>query len=223
VQPTDGHGKTRLPALLLVALLLFVLLGIQNGWIPLPRRPPAVVQLTAEQEQFAAKVEALGGTVVFDADADGQPAAEVSLRATKVTDDDLAFLEDMPHLKRLWLDDTKISDAGMPHLAKLVSLEFLILNGTAITDRGLEHLKGLSQLTTLSLDGTKVTNDGLAHLKDMTGLRLLALEGTKVTDAGLEHLKGFSGLAVLELAGSQVTDKGVEALRKALPEAGIYR
>ena len=143
------------------------------------------------------------------------------LRLPIATDDDLAHLQGLTGLRRLYLSQTRVTDAGLEHLKGLTGLQWLNLEGTKVTDAGLEHLKGLTGLQWLNIVDTKVTDAGLEHLKGLTGLQELYLGGTKVMDAGLEHLKGLTGLQRLYLRGTKVTDAGVAELQKSLPRSWI--
>lgn len=93
-----------------------------------------------------------------------QQVAVLNLARTKVTDDGLKALENLPHLRKLHLENTKIGDAGLVHLKGLKSLEYLNLYGTQITDAGLTDLESLTNLRNLYLWRTKVTPEGVAKL-----------------------------------------------------------
>ncbi|HKR65960.1 MAG TPA: C45 family autoproteolytic acyltransferase/hydrolase, partial [Thermoanaerobaculia bacterium] len=114
---------------------------------------------------------------------------QLGLKATDVTDADLAILEKMTNLTSLGLAETKITDDGLKHLAKLKKLEILNLSGTNITDAGLAHLAGLTNITGLQLSSTKITDAGLVHLNGMGRLTKLNVTNTAVTDAGAAAAK----------------------------------
>ena len=63
----------------------------------------------------------------------------------------------MNQLRELDLSDTKVTDEGLAVLAELPHLEELRLARTAITDAGFQkHLSGKTSLRKLDLTGTKV-------------------------------------------------------------------
>ncbi len=118
-------------------------------------------------------------TIGFGSNADGVGDAELSLlppvaeqlvwlnlARTKVTDEGLATLSELPNLTRLHLELTGITDAGLAHIAGLKQLEYLNLYGTEITDAGLAHLEGLSNLKRLYLWQTKVSYDPAMALQE---------------------------------------------------------
>jgi hypothetical protein len=81
-----------------------------------------------------------------------------------VTDDTLAYLEDMTDLRELDLSDTKVSDAGLAALRPLTSLQTLRLARTAITDAGFkEHIAPIESLQRLDLTGTEVSAEPLGE------------------------------------------------------------
>jgi hypothetical protein len=142
----------------------------------------------------------------------------VSLDGAPVTDADLAALEGLTGLKRLYLNGTPVTDAGMAHLRGLSALEVLELRETAVGDAGLNHLAGLPRLTVLLLYGTRVTDAGVARLAGLPKLEELSLSSTSVGDAGLTALAGCPTLRLLRLSRTEVTGAGVAAFRKARPE-----
>jgi len=182
----------------------------------------------------------LGGTVRYDyQEGNGKPpgpdwlrdlagkdffSAVVEVRLLgnpKVTDAELAHLEEMPQLQVLNIFATNVTDAGLSHLRRLSKLERLYLGNTRITDAGLINLQGLNRLQRISLWKTKVTDAGLEQVQELSNLRELYLHSTNVSDAGLAHLKGLNELERLDLAETRVTDAGVNELRKALPNCII--
>lgn len=217
--------------------LTFVLTGAAVA-APVPKRDEV-----KEQEQAVEAILKLGGSVMYDYqrvktgrngrlafDPKAEPenprafhrVVHVSLRETKVTDDDLRVLNLLPKLVGLDLTKTSITGAGLKHLEGLKELQVLHLWNTGVDDAGLEHIKGLTKMANLVLDGTKITDAGLVHLKDMTDLEeWLGLSGTRITDAGLVHLEKFTKLRSLTLDKTQVTAPGVKVLRAALPKTEI--
>ena len=85
----------------------------------------------------------------------------LDLRDTKVTDDHLATIGAMRHLREIQMDRCAVSDAGI------------------------EQLSGLTQLETVSLRYTQISNAGLIAFSSMPNLRCLRLTGTEIDDNGL--------------------------------------
>jgi hypothetical protein len=161
--------------------------------------PIAGCQQQTAEEQAAADIERLGGSVRKDGQLPGMPVITVSLVQSRVSDGELTVLKRFPQLRNLDLRNTKI------------------------TDKGLEHLEGLTKLQELRLDWTPITDDGLIHLEDLKELRKLSLNNTRIGDTGLVSLQKLTNLEQVSLRGTQVTQKYVERLREALPKADVMR
>jgi hypothetical protein len=136
---------------------------------------------------------------------------------------DLSPIGKLEHLERLSLYNTRIGDNALAVLKGLKELRVLNLSYTQITDTGLAELKGLDQLERLHLTSTKISDAGLTHLAGLKGLKELGLASTAVTDQGVEALGGLSGLTEVYLRQTKLTPAGSEALKKALPQAKIWR
>jgi hypothetical protein len=78
-------------------------------------------------------IEALGGHGVWESD-----IVIVSLKNTKVTDEDLALFRGFPFVQLLDLSHTKIGDKALAHLEELAALEKLIVTDTLISATALE-------------------------------------------------------------------------------------
>ncbi len=144
------------------------------------------------------------------------PAPEEARESPRVrlAEAQLAAVEGLDRLERLYLVGSWTTDDGLERLKRLARLRYLNLAGTRVKGPGLAHLTALHELRELSLVRTKVDDDGLANLRGLRGLRKLNLYGTKVTDAGLAHLAGLTGLEELTLSGTKVTDTGLAHLKR---------
>jgi hypothetical protein len=100
----------------------------------------------------------------------------------------ILYGEDLPEFTSV-MNGRDVADAELAHLQGLTRLQRLYVNGDAITDEGLAHLQGLSQLQWFYLVGDKITDEGLVHLKSLTQLQNLYLDNTQVTDAGVAKLQ----------------------------------
>jgi len=90
---------------------------------------------------------------------------ELDLSYSSITDGGLAFINSMPQLETLYVNDTAISDHGLAHLKGHPGLKVLFLNGTKVTDKGLEELASVENLNHLELRDTSATEIGAARLK----------------------------------------------------------
>ena len=148
---------------------------------------------------------------------------KLDLDSTEITDAGISHLAGLTGLQFLDLSRTKVGDAGMAHLGELAGLTNLFLAGTRVDDAGLAHLERLPSLCWLNISSTRITNGGIAHLRGLSSLEELDLSHTAVGQAGLADLKSLTGLKRLELDDTPITDAQAEALRKAMPNAAIYR
>jgi hypothetical protein len=144
-----------------------------------------------------------------------QEVVEVNLLKGKdVTDEHLAILEGLPHLRRLYARSAAISDAGLRHLEGLAELEFLHIGDTSVGDAGMVSIGKLKGLNELILEETRVGDAGLTHLDRLARLRKLYLRYTRVTDRGLAKLGGLQQLQEVSLDKNQATATGRELLGK---------
>lgn len=93
------------------------------------------------------------------------PIVDLRISGTKVTDDQLHWLESMSNLEKFVAERTPITSQGMIHFHGLKELRELNLNRTLVDDAGLAYLDGLTKLVHLYLSDTKVTDEGVAKLK----------------------------------------------------------
>ena len=153
-------------------------------------------------------VRSIGG--VAEADADGQ--LSLSLKATPVSDREVAAIAEFPSVVHLDLTATDVSDLGLQTLNSLPNLQVLNLANTGVTDSGIVHVAKLRALRELVLDQSLVEGPGLSSLARSNSLRKLSLAGTAVGDSNLESVAGLTQLEVLELDYTQVSDPGVANL-----------
>ena len=193
------------------------------------------------QRQAVARVEKLGGIVVYDyqyhagkIDQSATPpgaqflrkwlgddifatVAYVSLGSPSepgraVTDADLKVLRSFPQLTVLQIADPRVGDQGLAYVGQLGYLETLGLAWGSFSDSGLENLKGLTRLREIWLHGRGITEKGLDHLAANKGLRRLHLDDTRVTAAGIARQPFASALESLSLSGTDVDDATLAGL-----------
>ncbi len=141
-----------------------------------------------------------------------------SVHLEAATDEVMATVERLPHLRRLYLDWTsnKVTDEGVKHLAGLTSLEELALDYTRVTDSGAHFLLNLTSLRSLSLNRTLVGDQAMSLIGKLFSLRELNLSETKVTDTGLNRLSDvLPCLTWFSVWGTGVTDTGMPCLARA--------
>ncbi|XP_062235414.1 uncharacterized protein si:ch73-173p19.1 isoform X1 [Platichthys flesus] len=148
----------------------------------------------------------------------------LNLDGTRVTEESLKSLANLPSLSSLSLADVPVADGN--HALQIISglkLTHLTLPGRhSVNDSGLAYLSGLSWLLELDLtDYTQVTDQGVNQLSTMSRLKKLSLSNTQVTDAGLPSLRGLQELQELCLDRTAVTSRGVAELIVCLPHLQV--
>lgn len=240
------HSALSVRKCYLAAAVLFIAADVWGLW-PFFRQQVALREIErkggnygfADPRPFAALRNVIGSQwlTAFD------QVSHVNLKNLDVTDDFVAYLNDIRGPESVWLANTKITDAGLRQLRGLDRVKNLDLSDTAITDVGLEavarlqpsnvtglflsqtgvtdaglrNLAAFPQLASLGLCDTAVSDAGLSHLSTATRLTMLSLQGTQVTDAGLESLKQVPRLFYVDLSRTRVTEEGIASLKKACP------
>lgn len=128
------------------------------------------------------------------------PQDIVSLRVSKeVTDDDVARIAEMIHLRRLALVGLDIPTALSQVLGKLSELTELDLSQSTNVDRIIAALPELPHLRYLSVEGCNVDDAGLRHIvRSCPNIEALILDNTGVTS--LDALAHCRALRYISLA-----------------------
>ncbi len=99
-----------------------------------------------------------------------------------IDDQQLALLEDLKeHIVWLKWSYSKVSDQQLAVVEKMTNLTKLYLNNTNITDECFKYLTNLPNLKYLNLVGTKVTAQGVQTLTQLPNLKQLYLYQTPIT------------------------------------------
>ena len=134
-----------------------------------------------------------------------------------ITDASMHHVGCMSSLESLDVENTKITDQGLAHLVdlpRLVSLNIAACVG--VTDSGLHLVSMMRTLETLNLSRTKVTETGMSHLRGLPDLRELDLNGCfEIDDFAMHFIASFPRLEVINISHSRVTDTGLADLLKS--------
>ena len=132
------------------------------------------------------------------------PGVETSLRARNMDDEMLAQLVGeivaCPAITGLNLAENRnVTNDGIAYLEQLHWLTELNLSSCAVTNEGLSHLVGLSRLSRLDLSYcNRITDVGIKPLKVLRNLTYLDLKGcVKVTNGGTSKLRR-PGLTIIK-------------------------
>ncbi|MDB5307205.1 MAG: hypothetical protein JWO38_1407 [Gemmataceae bacterium] len=152
-----------------------------------------------------------------------QVGAIQALDGRQCTGKGFAALADLPHLRRLVLNQSRATDKGLAVLAGCKQLRTLIIPESVVTDDGLAALEKMTRLEALDLSETKVTDKGIAHIKRLERLEILHLNKTGITDKGLFELKPLEGLRSLSVGGSKVTAAAADKFPDEMPNLRVVR
>lgn len=207
---------------------------VRSLWLPVPADDAALQAIGELSQLERLELMGAGGGIITrgPTTAEGwsrlgklKSLQELTFHRVAVDDRDLAFLEHLPRLRRLWLVDTRFSDAGVTHLSRLKELESLRVNElTPGRFRGtsLDELTSLSQLRHLDVAGTAVADQALAAIASLNNLESLNLAGDPITDAGLKHLASLTRLRWITLSGTSVSDAGLRHLESLPRLESVY-
>ncbi len=137
----------------------------------------------------------------------------------QITDDGLAYLSSLTHLKTLYLDCTGITDEGLRHLSGLSELEDLSCRGSEVTFEGLVHLIGLKKLTDLSdMLTTPCSDKQLDICAKSWAIRNVMLNDNEFTDSGLNKLgEAYNLLSINLCKCPTITGAGFKSWSKQSP------
>ena len=107
---------------------------------------------------------------------------DLQIEETELTDEDLAGLDHLDKLQRVFLEKTHAGDETARRLSRCHSLTRLDLGRTKLTDEGLKLLSACERLEWLSLEDTAITDAGIAYLSRLSRLEVLRLGSTKISD-----------------------------------------
>jgi hypothetical protein len=131
------------------------------------------------------------------------------------TDDDLALLDDLPHVHWLRFYDTSITGSGFRHVSARTKVNVLLVNLSPLENAALMEIGRMSQLKTLHItEGASITDDGLASLAPLRHLESLSLSQCTISNAGLARLDPPATLREVSLEDTQIGDAGVALLAR---------
>ena len=154
----------------------------------------------ADEKSAIAKIESLGGRVLYVAKDSKQYTVTIS--------------------KNIFKKDKTFNAADAKVLGELANAVEIALQHPDAADSWLAPLKGLTNLKKLHLEKTKITDAGLTHVSGLANLEYLNLYKTSVTDAGLDKLKNLKKLKTLYLWQTKVTEAKAKAFQDAMAKAG---
>ena len=182
--------------------------GVDLLWESLPKLQ------SREESQAIQSIKVLGGQVVRDMNRSSCHVTKLFLARSRISDEGLQELVNLPGVTVLALDYTEITDLGLKPIVELKNLTSLSLRQTKITDIGLKELVGLEHLTSLNLMQCDVSDVGMKEIKALKRLTVLEVSGQKLTDRSLKELSELKDLRRLVFVNAPITDEGLKDLIK---------
>ncbi len=134
---------------------------------------------------------------------------------SRIDDNALAVLDDLPALQEINLMATPVTDAGVVHLARFPSLQRINLHKSRImTGDGFKELHALD-LRWLDVSQTTFSRMGFVHLKKFRNLETLICGNAGVIDNNLLGIVGLPKLRELDLSFNSITDLGMQVFARA--------
>jgi hypothetical protein len=141
-----------------------------------------------------------------------------AVNAHGLSDKELSELSSVQdQIVRLKLGQTKVTDNFMSQISEMPLLIQLDLDHTSISDKGVAALENLNYLESLNLYGTQVSDAAIMSLAKIKSLKRVFLWQSKFTEAGVAKLKkmrpgltvdfGFKGKWPLEIDTVKVEEK----------------
>ena len=129
--------------------------------------------------------------------------------------EELKHLNNADGVRILNLTGTRITDQQLEILKQLPELRSLILSDTSISDTGLQYVADCQQLLNLDLAATHITSAGVTNLVRLVELRELSLWGTDIDDSIAPSINHLTQLLSLQVDNSFFDRAGYGALVKA--------
>lgn len=168
----------------------------------------------------------LNGTGITDAGLKNLSKApglnKLMLNDTEASCESMAVLakQGLKELKELNLHATRVGDDGVAHL-KNMPIKILNLSDTIVSENCLGHLKAIKSLEVLTLDYSDIRDSGIKTLKDMPSLRSLSLKGCPITDDCLTELSKCKQIMLLNLEDTRISPEKVQWLQKNMPRCVV--
>jgi hypothetical protein len=146
-----------------------------------------------------------------------------------LSDADLACLEPLGRLKKLFVRSKHLTDRGMASIGKLKQLEsltvfsFSVLGGAGVSKSGLNQLNGLTNLCFLQVNTwgnaaqTDPSDEVMLDLSGLKKMKDMSLSGLQLQDSDLAFLKYLPLLESLMIQPDSLTGASLRHLRE-LPE-----
>ena len=134
-----------------------------------------------------------------------------------ITDMDWSWLEQLPSLQHMALEDFPLSHVDLRFLTRTPRLSTLSFHRSALNNDHLYHLTELTNLAELDLRETRVSPKGLHALQRFPSLDTLRISGKKYTDELADSLLSLKQLSYLNFENTNLTDKMLSKILESCP------
>jgi uncharacterized membrane protein len=106
---------------------------------------------------------------------------ELKLSSSRINDEDVASINSLTNIEKLWLDNNKLTDQCLVNFISLNNLSYLNLASTSISKTGITQLKKLPNLKNIYLYETKITGQDITQLKnEWKGVKIYGMDSMTV-------------------------------------------
>ena len=164
---------------------------------------------------------------------------ELSMNSVKDLDGNILtvdqFLESLPHLKTLTLENQHIDDSAISLITQMPGLKNLNLSNNQITGEGflkILALQGLESLDLshnqigsfkptriapvrikrLNLNHNQIKDQDAYYIAQIKAVEILNLAENQIGDTGVSYIARMQGLETLNLSHNEIGDEGAESL-----------
>lgn len=145
---------------------------------------------------------------------------ELTLTGNPVSDG-LRVARYLRRLRELSVTDTRVTDDALAALSELPHLTKVFVGGPNLTDAGVQHLSRCSTIERLAIASQEVTADGLANLRRMPRLVYLDLEVPLTEAQLLEDIPKIHGLKSFLFPRKRISEEARNELEAILPQCCI--
>lgn len=174
----------------------------------------------------AARLADFGGAARHVVDAAGR-LTEVSIAdGSLLTDDDVARMASLEHLRVLQIFDCRmLDDAAAKALTARGALEVLAITNAGLTDDGVKAVVAqCPRLVELDLSSnTNLTGASLRAIADLGHLERLTLVQTRLNDLATRRLARLEGLRALDLRGNMEAGDLTLEVAGGLPKLAAFK
>lgn len=153
----------------------------------------------------------------------------VLLKETQTNDENLKHLSRCRRLEWLYIwDAAEVTDEGVAHLRSLTHLKAIHLSDSQISDKSLEMFAELPRLESLSLQYNRFSDAGVGRLQKLRHLRTLWVCGKSerpndISDASLGFLLDLPNFEELGVQNTKVTKAFSDRLRAKIPKCKVWQ